>query len=251
MMPSRRDAIKTVAWVTAFSKVAGSTWATSLLAEVQQFPDFTPGVLRIDLNDFPALSEPFGSVRIGTFPVSAGRKTEAWLKPILINRGAEDQFYVLSAVCTHEGCILPKYNPEDNVILCPEDQCGHGSQFEIDGQVRNGPANSPLDAYSFSRSGSVLTIEVPGLFYDITFHKAANDTRMAIQFVAFYQTRYEVYFRESIDAPPQLVNFSLTENGPATQSELIGNENSEYATIYLDRPGMLGFFQVAVKTSEV
>jgi hypothetical protein len=117
--------------------------------------------------------------------------------------------------------------------------------------VRQGPAGSALDAYAFTRSGSVLTIEVPQLFYDVTFGRGAMGNRVKIQFVAFYQTRYEVYFRESLEATPEVVNFALTEDGAATLSELTGNENSEYATLYLDKPGSAGFFQVAVKTGEV
>lgn len=251
MKLSRREVIKTFAMGAAFSNVAGNGWASSFLLEVQQIPDFTPGVLRIDLNDFPVLAEPFGSVRVGTFPVGASRTTDAWLKPIIINRGANDEFYVLSSVCTHAGCILPRFNAEDQIILCAVDQCGHGSQFEIDGRVRRGPAGSALDRYAFAQNGSVLTIQVPGLFYDVTFSRAVGGSRVAIQFVAFYQTRYEVYFRERIDGPAQVVNFSLSENGPATTSELFGNENSEYATLYLDKPGAAGFFQVAVKVGQV
>ena len=247
MKLSRREVIKTFALGAAFSNVAGNSWASSFLLEMQQIPEFTPGVLRLDLGDYPVLAQPFGSVRLGAFPIGAGNKTDAWLKPIIINRGAADDFYVVSAVCTHEGCIIRRLDSGSRAMVCP---C-HGSAFEIDGEVRNGPAGSPLDSYSFTRSGSVLTISVPGLFYDVTFGRAASGNRIQIQFVAFYQTRYEVYFRESLEAPAQVVNFALTETGPATLSELTGNENSEYATLYLDKPGTMGFFQIAIKTAEV
>lgn len=247
MKLSRRGVIKTFALGAAFSNVAGLSWTSTFLLKVKAIPDFTPGVLRVDLNEFPTLAQPFGSVRLGTLPIGAGNKTEAWLKPILINRGEVDDFYVVSAVCTHEGCIIRKLDVGSRAMVCP---C-HGSAFEIDGDLRNGPAGSPLDSYVFTRFGSVLTIQVPGLFYDVTFGRAATGNRVKIQFVAFYQTRYEVYFRESFEAPAQVVNFALTENGPATFVEILGNENSEFATLYLDKPGGMGFFQIAVKTGEV
>lgn len=132
-------------------------------------------------------------------------------------------------------------------MVCP---C-HGSAYEIDGGLRNGPAGSPLSTFAYEREGSALMISVPDLFYDVTFNRSPSNNRVQIRFVAFYQTRYEVYFRERLDAPAQVVPFALTENGPASLSELAGNENSEYATIYLEKPGAAGFFQVAVKTGEV
>jgi hypothetical protein len=119
----------------------------------------------------------------------------------------------------------------------------------VNGAVRQGPANNPLSAYSFTREGSVLTVRVPELFYDVTFSPAEN--RVRIRFVAFYQTRYEVYFREGLDGPAQLASFSLTENGETNLTEIVGDFDSVYADLYLEKPGAAGFFQVAVKTGEV
>jgi nitrite reductase/ring-hydroxylating ferredoxin subunit len=212
---------------------------------------FSAGILRIDLDDFPALAEPYGSVRLGTFPIGPDRRTDAWLKPILINRGEGDALHVLKAECTHEGCILPKMDSETRLIICREDGCGHGSQFAIDGSVRQGPANNALQTYEFQRDGSILTVQVPELFYDVTFRSSTVGNRVQIQFVAFYQMTYEVYFRQTLNGPAELASFSLTEDGPANLQEISGNFDSVYVTLYLDKPAALGLFQVAVKTSEV
>ncbi|HEX7863234.1 MAG TPA: Rieske (2Fe-2S) protein [Verrucomicrobiae bacterium] len=244
---SRREVIKTFALGAVFSSLGAKSWADSLLFELQQAPAFWEGVLKIDVNAFPALAEPLGSVRIGTFPIGANQKTEAWLKPMMINRGEGDDFYVVSAVCTHEECIVRRLDAGSRAMVCP---C-HGSAFEIDGQVRNGPAGFPLPSFEFTRQGSVLSISVPQLFYDVTVAQSASKARIELRFVAFFQTVYEVYFRETIDGPAQRVDFAVTEGGPATTSEFTGTINSEYVSLFVDKPGAHGFFQVAVKTGEV
>jgi Rieske Fe-S protein len=260
MKVSRRAAIttfaRTFALGAAYSTSPGNAWAQSFLLDVQQLPDFTPGVLKINLNDFPVLSQPRSSVRLGTAPVASNNTSdETWLKPIIINRGDADDFYVVSAVCTHQGCIVRRMESASQRMVCP---C-HFSQYQIDGTIppeRIGnfdiqPAQTPLQNYSYTRQGSILLITVPGLFFDVTFNRSPSNARVQLRFVAFYQTKYEIYFRPTLEAPPTLVHFSLTENGPANLTEIAGSFESDYVTLYLDRPGAFGFFQLAVKTSQV
>lgn len=52
---------------------------------------------------------------------------------------SQEGFFSLSAVCTHLGC-LTTWQPEINMITCP---C-HGSKFNRDGAVAEGPAPKPL-----------------------------------------------------------------------------------------------------------
>ncbi len=53
--------------------------------------------------------------------------------------GAHGGVYALSAVCTHLGCIT-RFLSDQNVIACP---C-HGSRFDLEGNVVEGPAPRPL-----------------------------------------------------------------------------------------------------------
>ncbi len=53
--------------------------------------------------------------------------------------GAPGGVYALSAVCTHLGCIT-RFLSDQNVIACP---C-HGSRFDLEGNVVQGPAPRPL-----------------------------------------------------------------------------------------------------------
>ena len=51
----------------------------------------------------------------------------------------EDDFHVVSAVCTHLGCTV-QWKQEKGEFACP---C-HGSRFREDGSVLGGPAPRPL-----------------------------------------------------------------------------------------------------------
>ena len=60
-------------------------------------------------------------------------------RKIFIVRDEQSQFYCLSAVCTHLGC-LTFWKGDERLIACP---C-HGSRFSKHGDVNKGPAPRPL-----------------------------------------------------------------------------------------------------------
>jgi cytochrome b6-f complex iron-sulfur subunit len=64
---------------------------------------------------------------------------------VFIVRAPEGNFYALSAVCTHLGCIV-NWKPEEGIIACP---C-HGSKFNKNGAKIEGPAPRPLQRLSMS-----------------------------------------------------------------------------------------------------
>ncbi|MGW0087047.1 FAD-dependent oxidoreductase [Streptomyces sp. NPDC003393] len=57
-----------------------------------------------------------------------------------VHRDDEGHLHVLSARCTHLGCLV-SFNSAERAWECP---C-HGSRFGIDGQVLQGPATKPLE----------------------------------------------------------------------------------------------------------
>ena len=64
---------------------------------------------------------------------------------VFIVRAKEGYFYALSAVCTHLGCIA-NWKADDGIVACP---C-HGSKFDREGRVIDGPAPRPLQRFSMS-----------------------------------------------------------------------------------------------------
>jgi len=61
-------------------------------------------------------------------------------KKVAAYRDPAGKVILHSAVCTHLGCII-HWNETDKTFDCP---C-HGSRFNADGSVKNGPAARSLD----------------------------------------------------------------------------------------------------------
>ena len=71
---------------------------------------------------------------------------------VLVSRTAQDAFVALTAVCTHEQCIVSGFENSQNVCPC------HGSRFTTSGAVANGPAPSPLHQFTTRFTANTLTI---------------------------------------------------------------------------------------------
>lgn len=77
--------------------------------------------------------------------------------PVLIIRMDDDEFLVLSSICTHQACEVNLPGEGDPNIWC---EC-HDSVFDRgSGNVLNGPATAPLQRFesSFDKSTETLTI---------------------------------------------------------------------------------------------
>lgn len=73
---------------------------------------------------------------------------------IIVANSDGNNYVALSSICTHQGCTVG-YSVQNNNFPCP---C-HGSLFNSNGSVANGPATQPLKQYSVTREGNVLTIK--------------------------------------------------------------------------------------------
>lgn len=104
------------------------------------------GALRLPMPSvFPETGSKF---RIGPpdrYPVGSATRVEG--RNVLVLRDRQG-FRALSLVCTHLGCIVQRQ--ESGAFTCP---C-HGSRFDAQGKVTQGPAPSPLRYLEVSRAPS-------------------------------------------------------------------------------------------------
>jgi Rieske Fe-S protein len=70
----------------------------------------------------------------------------------VLTQPSAGEFKAFSAVCTHKGCDVSEV--AGGTINCP---C-HGSKFNLDGSVANGPAAEPLKAKNISVEGDSLVL---------------------------------------------------------------------------------------------
>jgi len=70
----------------------------------------------------------------------------------LVTRIAQEAFNAMTAVCTHEQCVITGFS--SGTFVCP---C-HGSRYSSSGVVQMGPANRNLQTFRTQFTNSVLTI---------------------------------------------------------------------------------------------
>lgn len=71
---------------------------------------------------------------------------------VVVTQPTAGVFKGFSTTCTHAGCSVNKV--ADGTINCP---C-HGSKFNLDGSVANGPATKPLEAKAVTVQGDSIVL---------------------------------------------------------------------------------------------
>jgi len=116
-------------------------------------------------SNVPALPTVSGASAGGTVTVSnvggtalanvgSAALVQAGNSSFLVTRTAENAFNALTAICTHEQCIVTGF--QSGSFVCP---C-HGSQYNSSGQVTQGPATQRLQQFTTQFTNNVLTITV-------------------------------------------------------------------------------------------
>lgn len=75
---------------------------------------------------------------------------------VVVTQPTEGDIQAFADSCTHKGCPMePKITGEQ--ISCSK-SCGHGSMFNLDGTVANGPATKPLSAAKVTVEGDSIML---------------------------------------------------------------------------------------------
>jgi thiosulfate dehydrogenase [quinone] large subunit len=72
-------------------------------------------------------------------------------RPIFLRLTSDGDAVALLASCTHRGC---QPEPVGDRLICP---C-HGSEFDLTGDVLQGPADRPLTRYEVTREGDEYVV---------------------------------------------------------------------------------------------
>jgi len=107
---------------------------------------FTNGVVTLQLALIPALTAVNGHQVLALS--SGGRRADL----TVIN--VSGTYRAFTSICTHEGCTVNGYS--GGRMICP---C-HGSEFNQNGQVVNGPAPSSLREYAVTMNTTAQTLTI-------------------------------------------------------------------------------------------
>jgi Rieske Fe-S protein len=246
--PSRRQFVKVLTLGTASAFFLGKPWRRTVLAEGQPAAIPGAGAFSINLNDYPTLLSAFGSVRLGVNPMFDYTTPDGAIWPIVITRVPGNVFFVVDSACTHAGCAVPPYDLSLGLIECP---C-HGSKFDYDGTVLDGPASSPLASYPNTFDGvETLTIQWPGLGFRVnaTVPPGGVPAEIHLSFETLFNVEYEVRYRQRLQDPWVVVPFSISPGTPPDRTSLVGNGAPALAVVPVTAP--TGFYAAAIKLLDV
>ena len=244
----RRQFIKGLFLGTISSSFLNKPWSSAYAAEYSAATGPT-GTIRLTLQDYPPLQEPFGSIRLGVNPIEPGESSpQGAFYPFIINRGESDDFYVLNSRCTHFSCVVRAYDASEFGLPCA---C-HGSLYALNGEVMRGPARQALDNYEFTREGDLLTIKVPDLTYSVALSLLPHPaSRVKLTFTAYPFVEYELRFREKITAPWSIVPFSQTPAGELNETVYTRTDDTGPVSLYTARSTPTGFYVVAMRLKDL
>lgn len=142
---------------TTFGTLAAMLISDSVLgrdnayAELYRASRFKPAALRAVVSENLETAahlvsghlKPVSHAPLAELPIGTGRVVSHDGKRLAVYRDQDGALHAVSAICTHMGCQVA-FNPLERSWDCP---C-HGSRFDLDGRVLDGPATKPLPKQS-------------------------------------------------------------------------------------------------------
>jgi Rieske Fe-S protein len=145
-MTTRREFVKSCACAAA-AGVLGTLVASCYGGKsdkVTQPP--VSGTHDLDLTAYPALATDDSAVTVTETPAGT----------IFVTHTTGANYFALSRICTHQGCTVNLPAGGTPAILpCP---C-HGSRYNLNGSVAQGPAPRSLPSWPATKNGDTLTID--------------------------------------------------------------------------------------------
>lgn len=135
-------------------KIAGVTCAGAAVAGCATYGarDDTPAGTAEPVTADPAAQ---GTVEgaltsIDDIPVGGGEVFTS--ERVVVTQPESGTFQAFSAVCTHQGCVVADVSGGTINCVC------HGSKYNLDGTVANGPAADPLPPRQISIEGRSIVL---------------------------------------------------------------------------------------------
>jgi len=240
-------------WVKRF--IVGSAvsltaprWAATLLADPLPGPP-GPAVLRLAAADSPPLASNGGSIQLVFIDET---------HPFTLNRVSATRFVTLDSVCTHQGCVVGRYQPVHGYMRCP---C-HQSRFDIEGRVFRNASGVPTEAAqsdlkqfatTFDAADGVISITIPDLalaVHSLKVHQRSGNgnLRLKLDFPVTAKATYEIRHHTSLDETFAVIPFATTPAGSANQTSITPTASGN-RTVYVDATAPKGFYVVALKLS--
>ncbi|MCZ0728941.1 ubiquinol-cytochrome c reductase iron-sulfur subunit [Mycolicibacterium iranicum] len=130
---------------------AGIGLAAAAVAACSSGSDSSAPESSADGSSAPESSKPAGEALATTADVPVG--SGVIVGEVVLTQPTAGDYKGFSAVCTHTGCLINEV--ADGTINCP---C-HGSKFNLDGAVANGPASKPLEPVAIRVQGDSIVAE--------------------------------------------------------------------------------------------
>ncbi len=242
-MLSRRQWIKRFALGSAIA-VSGEAWKGTVLAEL--FPqDGSKDMISLKISNYPGLQSDYGSMRFSLFDSSMEGSV------FTVTRAPGDVFYAMSAICTHEGCVVDPYDhtEETRAMVC---YC-HNSVYDIQGRIIS-PANvgsdqPSLPAYETHYAEGILRVDILGARVRVGQIALAsvngNTRRLRLSFTAKFGGSYQVLYTPNLTVSPVPVRFSSTVTGSAGSLQFVhADANHKIITknVWVDSTPTRGFY---------